>query len=233
MQGVDAGITTRRQRYGNMKIPIELAIDLLHLATDGTLATHSETVLGYPFATAVPHVPDEAHRPVFCISRLAEHTRNILADPRVSYALTQPGAADVQTAPRMTMVGDVEPLEPSSAFVERFLRYQPSAESLLALDFSFFRLTPRRVRYIGGVGKMGRLEAADWHTLAALAPEEEQLALRELVASQRGRPRLLGVDRYGMDIEIGAQRQRHRFPNGPLGTQDIETTVRRIFAALS
>lgn len=232
MQGVDAGITTRRQRYGNMKIPIELAIDLLHLATDGTLATHSETVPGYPFATAVPHVPDEAHRPVFCISRLAEHTRNILADTRVSYALTQPGAADVQTAPRMTMVGDVEPLEPSSAFIERFLRYFPAAEPLLALDFSFFRLTPRRVRYIGGVGKMGWLEAADWHTLATLTPGEEQLVLRELVASQGRRPRLLGVDRYGMDIEIGEQRQRHRFPNGPLATQDIETTIRRMFLAL-
>lgn len=215
-----------------MKIPIELAIDLLHLATDGTLATHSETVPGYPFATAVPHVPDEAHRPVFCISRLAEHTRNILADARVSYALTQPGAADVQTAPRMTIVGDVELLEPSSAFVERFLRYQPSAEPLLALDFSFFRLMPRRVRYIGGVGKMGWLEAADWHTLATLAPEEEQLIVRELIASGIKRARLLGLDRYGMDIEVGECQQRHRFPNAPLNTRDIGTTVSRMFSAL-
>ena len=163
---------------------------------------------------------------------MAEHTRNILADARVSYALTQPGAADVQTAPRMTIVGDIEPLEPSSAFVERFLRYLPAAEPLLALDFSFFRLTPRRVRYIGGVGEMGWLETADWHTLATLTPGEEQLVLRELVASQGRRPRFLGVDRYGMDIEISEQRQRHRFPNGPLATQDIETTVRRMFLAL-
>ena len=215
-----------------MKIPIELALDLLHLATDGTLATHSETVPGYPFATAVPHVPDEAHRPVFCISRLAEHTRNILADARVSYAITQPGVSDVQNAPRMTVVGDVEPVEPSSAFVEHFLRYQPSAEPLLALDFSFFRLTPRRLRYIGGVGKMGWLEAADWSELATLTPEDEQLILRGLAASQARRARLLGIDRYGMDMEVHERRQRHRFPNAPLATQDIETTVRRMFSAL-
>lgn len=215
-----------------MKIPIELALDLLHVATDGTLATHSQTVPGYPFATAVPHVPDEVHRPVFCISRLAEHTRNILADARVSYAITQPGVSDVQNAPRMTIVGDMEPVELSSAFVEHFLRYQPSAEPLLALDLSFFRLTPRRLRYIGGVGKMGWLEAADWAELATLAPEDEQLMLRGLAASQARRARLLGIDRYGMDIEVDERRQRHRFPNAPLATQDIETTVRRMFSAL-
>lgn len=63
---------------------LELLIDLLHSATDAALATHSTTIEGYPFATAVPFVADAHHRPVFLLSGLAEHTRNLAANPRAS-----------------------------------------------------------------------------------------------------------------------------------------------------
>lgn len=215
-----------------MNIPIGAVIDLLHLAADGTLATHSTTMPGYPYGTAVSHVPDESHRPVLCISRLAEHTKNIIADSRVSYAVTPPGTSDIQNAPRMTLVADAEPFEPHPAFIERLLRYQPSAEPLLGLDFSFFRLSPRRVRYIGGLGKMGWIDGSAWSTISSLSSSDEQTILRERCASQTRGTRLLGVDRYGLDLELKGRRQRHRFPNAPLETDDIGLTVQRMLSAL-
>jgi putative heme iron utilization protein len=63
---------------------VEHAIHLLHEAAYGTLATHSAILPGYPYATVVPYVPDETQRPVVCLSALAEHTKNLLADSRVS-----------------------------------------------------------------------------------------------------------------------------------------------------
>jgi putative heme iron utilization protein len=39
---------------------------------------------GYPFGSLVPYVLDHDGRPIILVSRLAEHTKNIEADARVS-----------------------------------------------------------------------------------------------------------------------------------------------------
>ena len=39
---------------------------------------------GYPFGTLVDFASDGAGYPIFCLSPLAIHTRNILEDPRCS-----------------------------------------------------------------------------------------------------------------------------------------------------
>jgi hypothetical protein len=59
------------------------------------------------------------------------------------------------------LLADAQRIEPDALLRQRFLRYQPAAEQLLQLDFMFFRLQPIRLRYIGGVGRMGWLEAAE------------------------------------------------------------------------
>ncbi len=50
----------------------------------GMLSTLSKKLGGYPFGSVVAYVTDHAACPVILISRLAEHTQNIEADPRVS-----------------------------------------------------------------------------------------------------------------------------------------------------
>lgn len=171
--------------------------------------------------------------PVLCISRLAEHTKNDIADARVSYAITQPGTSGIYNTPRMTLVADAEQFEPAPSFVERFLRYQPSAEPLLDLDFAFFRLNPRRVRYIGGVGRMGWVEGVAWPTISSLSASDEKAILRELCATPPRGTRLVGIDRCGIDVDIDGCRQRHRFPDTPLSTVGISKAIDRMFAALS
>lgn len=201
-----------------MQIPLAAVIHLLHEAPHAILSTHSTQLPGYPYGTAVPLVVDEAQRPLLLISALAEHTKNLLADPRASLAVVEAGPANVQDAARATLVGRIEPFQPTPELVQRYLRYQPEAEQYLQLDFMFFRLQVERLRYIGGIGRMGWLDADAWQAASAIGLTEESRLLAEV--PQQADRRLLGVDPLGIDYEIDGRRRRQRFAN-PLSVTDI------------
>jgi len=192
-----------------MKIPFEAVVQLLHGNGSATLATQSLALPGYPFASALSFVPDENQCPIFLISRLAEHTRNLSQDPRVSLGIHAQATEAVETCPRMTLIGDVEACEASHALQQRYLRYHPSAERYLSLgDFGFYRLTPRRIRLIAGFGQMGWIEQEQWHQARVLPLEVESELLGQLDPARQ----LIGIDCYGVDhIESGA-RKRICFP---------------------
>ena len=194
-----------------MKIPLNSAVHLLHDARHSVLASHSTQLPGYPYATAVPLVVDEYHRPLLLISALAEHTKNLLADSRASLAVCEDGPLSIQSATRMTLVGRFERFEAAPETISRYLRYQPEAEQYLQLDFMFFRLNIHRIRFIAGVGKMGWLDVADWGDAKHIALEDESrlLALSETYAPQG--VRLIGLDAYGVDYTIDGSRNRLRF----------------------
>ncbi|NMG43109.1 pyridoxamine 5'-phosphate oxidase [Aromatoleum toluvorans] len=194
-----------------MNLSVAPAIHLLHEAGHATLATHSTQLAGYPYATALPCVVDEAHRPLFCISLLAEHTKNLLADPRASLSVVGAENGNIQAGARMTLIGDVERFEPSPELVARYLRYQPDAKQYLELDFAFFRLHPKRIRFIGGVGRMGWIEEERWTTLPVLAVEEEAGLLQQIAGNVPARTHLLGLDCFGIDYLANGQRARQRF----------------------
>lgn len=200
---------------------IEPLIHLLHEASFATLATQSVRLPGYPYATTVPLVLDERHRPVLLVSALAEHTKNLLADPRVSLAVVEPTAIDVQVAARLTMIGEVERFEPGESLIGRYRRYLPAAESYLALDFMFFRLLPRGVRHIAGFGKMGWIEAPAWPVMEVIEPAEEQALVDRITNFTAAGIRVLGVDCCGIDFESAGARKRLRFPEGPLSAERL------------
>jgi len=136
----------------------------------GALATLSKRLGGYPFGSVVPFVLDHDARPAILVSRLAEHTKNMTADPRVSL-LVQDAAEDVQNAARLTLVGDAEAVADPSAIVARYLRCFPDAQALLDLgDFSFWRLRAVFVRHIAGFGAIRSI------TPQSFAPPENRLA---------------------------------------------------------
>ncbi|GAB4061025.1 HugZ family protein [Uliginosibacterium sediminicola] len=216
-----------------MKIhPAEVAT-LLHSAEHATLATQSQQLPGYPYATAVPCVTDAAHCPILFVSLLAEHTRNLLADARSSLSLVAPEHGSVQAAPRLSLIGDCRPIDAPPLLVDRYLRYQPEAAQYLALDFRFFRLQPLRLRYIGGVGRMGWLEADDWQALDTLTLEDEAQLLRALSAELPEHIRLLGIDCYGLDCSLHGQRQRHRFALPSTQLEELAQAARQLLARLS
>ncbi len=197
-----------------MKLAVGPVLNLLHEATYSTLATQSVQLPGYPYATVVPNVLDEYHRPVLLISALAEHTKNLLVTPHTCLSLVETGTANVQTAARISLLGDAEQFEPSDLLKARYLRFLPDAAQYLELDFMFFQIIPRRIRFIAGVGKMGWLEAAEWGTVLSLSLDKER-ALVE--TAQRAAPTgisILGIDCYGIDYEADGFRDRYVFDLG-------------------
>ncbi len=124
----------------------------------GVLSTISRRVEGYPFGSVAPFILDHLGRPVILISTLAEHTKNIDADPRVSL-IVQPFTQDMQVAGRVTVLGRAARLPEKDGLGPRYLRYFPPAEGYFAMhDFSFYRIEPVRIRYIGGFGKIHWVE---------------------------------------------------------------------------
>lgn len=139
----------------------------------GVLATISKKLGGYPFGSLVPFVLDPAAHPVILVSRLAEHTRNIDADSRVSL-LVHDLTADIQAAARLTLIGDAARIADPGTTQTRYLNYFPDARRLLALgDFSFYRIQPSMLRFIGGFG------AIQWIPAASYTPPPDQLAAQE------------------------------------------------------
>src|SRR5436190_6259417 len=96
----------------------------------GVLSTISLDVPGYPFGSVTPYCLDEQCRPVIYISHIAQHTRNIVADSRVSLTVVENGGPsnDVQAQGRITCMANAELVQDASlsAVRERYFRYFPS-----------------------------------------------------------------------------------------------------------
>ncbi|MFN4237009.1 MAG: HugZ family protein [Vogesella sp.] len=193
-----------------MNIPLSDCLSLLHRCQHGALATHSQALPGYPFVTSLPFAIGPDHSPWLLMSGLAEHCRNVQADPRVSLLLQAP-AGQVWEQARMTLSGELVPQQPSTALLARLLRYAPAFEPVLALgDFRFYRLQVRAIRYIGGVGRMGWVSTTDWDALPVFELDTEATLLPQVAACSGG-VSLLGVDSYGVDYYLHDMRQRLDF----------------------
>ncbi len=138
----------------------------------GVLSTLSKRLDGYPFGSVAPFIVDHAGRPVILISDIAEHTKNIVADPRVSL-IVQPYSADMQVNGRVTIIGQAVRLPTKDHLGPRYLRFHPLAEDYFAMhDFHFYRIEPVRIRYIGGFGRIYWVEPEAY--LAQEGPLAEQ-----------------------------------------------------------
>ena len=126
----------------------------------GVLSTHSVDVEGYPFGSIVPYVLDYESTPTILISDIAQHTRNVKRNNKVSLTVFDRASDDPQASSRLTWIGDVEPIAISESDLrDRYLRYFPSSESYFDThDFSFYRIRLRRARFIGGFGEIYWIE---------------------------------------------------------------------------
>ncbi len=196
----------------------------------GTLA--SLTKSGDPWASFVTYgLLDGA--PVLCVSHLAEHGRNLAADPRASLAVVAPGAeADPLASPRITLAGVVEkPVgdELAAARDAHVAAVEAAKYYIDYSDFSTWVLRVRRVRWVGGYGRMDSATADEYaaatpdplHAIAAGAIEhlnaDHADALAEMARALGGFPDAesavcTGVDRYGLDLKVGT-------PRGPAYTR--------------
>lgn len=135
---------------------VDAARKLLLGQRNAALATLSSKMGGHPFVSSVDYLADEKAQILILISQLAEHTKNIQADARVSlliqsFPLSTNGA---QASPRLTLTGNAEavPENEREAEKQRYVTCFPDAAAYFQLDFVLYRIQPLQLRYVGGPG---------------------------------------------------------------------------------
>ncbi|AAU90438.1 conserved hypothetical protein [Methylococcus capsulatus str. Bath] len=209
---------------------------LLNQAYDGVLSTHSADVPGYPFGSVMPYCLDREGVPVIYIANIAQHTRNIQANPKVSLIVLDRSVGDVQTNGRLTLLADAQPVsEDDEDAVGRYFSFFPDARRFHRThSFAFYRLVPVRLRYIGGFGRIHWLSPERVLRPNPFRTEEERAMLEHMntdhrqalrrycevagVAVDTGcEPAMVGIDREGFQLRVGSRVIRFVFPS-PVST---------------
>jgi len=120
---------------------------------------------GAPYVSLVPYVPAPDFSAFYMhISFLAHHTRNIEADPRVSFMIAAPdgGGGSPLALPRITMRGRASVLgdEPDAAAARALYlnRFPEAARTFMLRDFALFGIFPDGARFVAGFGKTFNLK---------------------------------------------------------------------------
>lgn len=143
---------------------------LVHLCT--VMSTMHHRRAGYPFGTLVDFASDGVGYPIFCMSPLGIHTRNIVEDPRCSVVVQLPGWTGLANA-RVTIFGDVYQLPPEQQGIARQMFVQKHAkentEEWLSGNSVFFRM--HRISDIYFVGGFGTVQWVDVSEYTAAMPD--------------------------------------------------------------
>ncbi|MDO8206513.1 MAG: pyridoxamine 5'-phosphate oxidase family protein [Gallionella sp.] len=159
---------------------------LLRAHRYGALCTLSKKLDGYPFGSITPYLVDHDGSLLIYISALAEHTRNIENDPRVSLITHNQRDPNIQMQGRVTVAGNAHRLIDQQQPAARYLRHFPEAADLMMLDFAFYRIEPVAIRYIGGVGRIHWVNMEAYlATQAAIFARHEEAYILEINAHQR------------------------------------------------
>jgi putative heme iron utilization protein len=190
----------------------------------GTLATLTDA--GDPWASLVTYGL-LGGAPVLCVSRMAEHGRNLEHDPRASLAVVAPNTdPDPLAGGRITLAGTVErPAgDERTAAREAHLAAVNAAKYYIDYsDFSLWVMRVRRARWVGGYGRMDSATGEDYmaaspdpiQPLAASAIEhlnaDHTDALSAMARALGGFPDAdaalcTGADRYGLDFKVTTSR---------------------------
>jgi putative heme iron utilization protein len=195
---------------------------LMSLTSVATLSTLSRRHEGFPFGSLMPFALDSSGRPLFLISNMAMHTQNLKTDPRCSLFIGQAGTdGDALGAARATLVGHAEPVpdDEIASVREKYLTSHENSRYWVDFaDFSFFRLQPIDLYYVGGFGVMGWVEAKDYEhaapdPLAESAPgilahmnadhvDAMILLARSQAALEATEATMTSVDRLGFTLRL-------------------------------
>ena len=206
---------------------------LLRLARVGALAT-IDGAAGAPLTTLVGVASDWDGSPLFLMSELSRHTRNLAVDARASLLLTSTGGrGDPLNRPRLTVGGPIAP-HPDPTSRRRYLQRNPKAGLYASFtDFAIRRLQIETIHFNGGFGRADALSVADLLSPAASDTEalveaeprllqEVQSLGAEAVARLAGVPagrrvwRPIGLDAEGFDLAAGGMPARVDFSSPAL-----------------
>ncbi len=138
-----------------------LARELLTAGGAATLATLARD--GDPFASYVVTAAAADGAPLMLLSDLAEHTKNLLRDPRASLLFVrepEPGS-EAMTAMRLTLTGRAEKdADPGDR--GRYVERHPDAARYAGFsDFSLYRFEIEAGHLVAGFGRIVALTRAE------------------------------------------------------------------------
>jgi hypothetical protein len=212
--------------------PSRLAKSLLRRSRQGALATLMAGT-GDPYCSLVNVASAPDGSPILLISRLAVHTRNILADARVSLMLDERAPGDPLEDARIMLAGRAEEADNDDREMlrRRYLNAHPSAEAFVDFkDFSFFRIRASGAHLVAGFGRIIDLKPEQFLTDisdATALVEAEQGAVEHMNEDHREAMylyaakllgagsadwRCTGCDPDGFDLQAGSVALRLEFP---------------------
>ena len=226
--------------------PVQTAKSLIRSGKQGALASLMPGT-GDPYCSLVNVATAPDGSPLLLISGLAIHTKNVLADPRVSLMIDERRAGDPLEGARVMIAGRVEKVTDAAALEpirRRYLLRHPTAQQFADFpDFAFFKLAVRDVHLVAGFGRIVTLEAAK--VLTDLNGAEEVVAGEEsavthmnedhmeanalyatkLLGGADGAWRITGLDPDGADLALGDATLRLPFPERATSMTALRKTL--------
>ena len=215
---------------------------LLQSQCDGVLSTLSVDMPGYPFGSITPFCLDSEGRPIILISTIAQHTRNIKADNKVSLIAYDPLTDDSQASGRTTYLADAV-LNDNEAAAERYYRFYPNSRGFhKSHDFNFYTLDCVRVRYIGGFGEIYWIEKERFLKANPFSFEEESgmvdhmnddhqdainhyCDLFDIAYDTEDLPKLVGIDSEGFHLRVSGRLNRIQFDTAISDTMEARQAL--------
>jgi heme iron utilization protein len=220
---------------------------LLRRSRQGALATLMAGS-GDPYCSLVNVASHADGSPILLISRLAIHTKNLLADPRVSLMLDERAEGDPLEGSRIMLSGRAEEVTSGTEIVRRrYLNAHPSAEAFVDFkDFFFFRIRATGTHLVAGFGRIVDLKPEQFLTdisdAAALLeteqsaiehmnsdhPETLDLYATKLLGASPDNWRCSGCDPDGIDLQVGSRVLRLDFPERVTGPAELRKMLVRL-----
>ncbi len=173
---------------------------LLREGRSGALASLMPSS-GDPYCSLVNVASAADGAPLLLLSRLALHTKNILADPRVSLMLDERKAGDPLEGARVMLMGRAAATDDPDAR-RRYLDRQPEAEMFAGFgDFAFYRVAIERTHLVAGFGRIVDLAPRD--VLTDLAGAEALVAAEAEVVAHMNADHADAVRLYAVKL-LGA-----------------------------
>jgi hypothetical protein len=228
--------------------PSRLAKSLLRRSRQGALATLMAQS-GDPYCSLVNVASAPDGSPIVLISRLAVHTKNILADSRVSLMLDERAPGDPLEGARIMLAGRAEEVrgDDRETLRRRYLNAHPSAEAFVDFrDFSIFRIRASGMHLVAGFGRIIDLRPEQFLTdigdAAALVAAEQgavehmnedhreamNLYATRLLGAESADWRCTGCDPEGFDLQAGSVAMRLEFPERVTTPGDLRKILVRL-----
>ncbi len=184
-----------------------------------TLCTMSVEPQGFPYGSFVTYALYEGN-PIFLISSLAEHTKNLDEDSKASLLIAEAGEGNPLALGRVTLIGECKKLSDSKREIAKEIfvgKHQDAKFYVDFKDFFFYKLDVSEVRYIGGFGRMSWINDKQWFEAESdpLAPysldiiehmNEDHTDTMVLYcktmskATDTTEASMTGIDRYGFEM---------------------------------